>query len=203
VWLGLVELASGQGATRLIRLTPLGYAIVTGSQAATEEAARDAPPLAVQPNFEILLLTPTPRRVWALSAFADLVHLDRVSIHRLSEESVLRALTVGASVGNVVRFLEQQSGDPLPQNVGYALSEWEERHRVIGVRESVVLDLGGDPVPGDLERLLRERGFAVARLPGDRLLVSIPQGEAATDAVERIERLLREAGHIPRRQRDG
>lgn len=200
-WLGLVELAGIPKGPGVIRLTPLGASIVTGSQPQVE-AVRESPPLVVQPNFEILLLTPTPRRVWALSAFADPVHLDRVSIYRLSEQSVHRALAGGANVRNVTRFLEHQSGEPLPQNVAYALHEWADRHRIIGLRQSVMLTLEGDPNPGDVEKLLRDRGIALERLPGERLLLTVSQGDNAADFTERIERILREAGHIPRRPGD-
>lgn len=199
-WLGLVELAGSPKEPRLIRLTPLGSLIASDIQVVSEESDREAPPFAVQPNFEILLLTPSPRRVWTLSAFADLVHLDRVSIYRLSEQSILRSLDAGVSVRNVIRFLERQSGNPLPQNVAYTMNEWERRHRMVGIRKSVLLDLDGEPVPGDIERLLREGGIAAERLPGDRLLVPLSQAEDVADYVERIARILREAGHIPRRR---
>ncbi len=198
-WLGLVELAGLPKEPRLIRLTRLGSMIASDIQALAEESEREAPLIAVQPNFEILLITPSPRRVWALSAFADLLHLDRVSIYRLSEQSSLRSLDAGVSVRNVVRFLEHQSGTPLPQNVAYAMSEWERQHRMVRIRESVLLDLDGEPVPGDFERILREGGIAAERLPGDRLLVPLSQVDDVADFVERIARILRESGHIPRR----
>lgn len=198
-WLGLVELAGSLKESRSIRLTPEGSFIMTGTRTEAEEFVRDASPLTVQPNFEILLLTPAPRRVWALSAFADLAHLDRVNIYRLSEESMLRALDGGVSVRNVVRFLERQNGAPLPQNVAYAMGDWERRHRMVVICESVLLDLDGEAVPGEIERILREAGIAVEPLPGARLLIPVPQGRGVESVVEQIARILREAGHIPRR----
>ncbi len=197
-WFGLVELAGVPKGPLLIRVTRPSSLIATDGQAEAEEPAREARPLAVQPNFDILLLTPSPRRVWALSAFTDVSHLDRVSIYRLTEQSVLRSLEAGVSVRNVVRFLEHQNGSPLPQNVAYSLHEWERRHRIVGIRESLLLDIDGEPAAGEVERLLQERGIAAEGLPGDRLLVSVPQdGDVATFA-ERIARILRDAGHIPR-----
>lgn len=201
-WLGLVELAGFPKEARLIRITRLGSLIANGSKPDEERTAREGAPISVQPNFEILLLSPSPRRIWALSAFADLVHLDRVSIYRLSEQSVVRSLDAGVSVRNVVRFLEQQGGGPLPQNIAYALSDWERRHRMVGIRESVLLDLDGEPIPGEIERILRENGIAAERLPGDRLLIQVSETANVTTFVERIARMLREAGHIPRLRRN-
>jgi DNA-binding transcriptional ArsR family regulator len=197
-WLGLVELVGVPKGPLLMRVTRLGSLIAAGTQAEAEEPAREAPPLSMHPNFDILLLTPSSRRVWALSAFADLSHLDRVSIYRLTEQSVLRSLEAGVSVRNVVRFLEHQNGSPLPQNVAYALHEWEQRHRIVGIRASLLLDVDGEPAAGEIERILREHSISAERLPGDRLLVSLPQGGDVAAFVERIARILREAGHIPR-----
>ncbi len=198
-WLGLVELVGIPKGPLVIRVTRRGSLIATGAEAEAEGPAREGPPLAVQPNFDIFLLTPSPRRVWALSAFAEGSHLDRVSIYRLNEQSVLRSLEAGVSVRNVVRFLEHQNGSPLPQNVAYALDEWERRHRIVGVRGSLLLHVDGEAAAGEIERLLRERGVAAERLSGDRLLVALPQDGDATAFVERIARTLRDVGHVPRR----
>ncbi len=199
-WLGLVELVGIPKGPLMIRVTRRGSLIATGAEAEAGGPAREGPPLAVQPNFDIFLLTPSPRRVWALSAFAEGSHLDRVSIYRLTEQSVLRSLEAGVSVRNVVRFLEHQNGSPLPQNVAYALHEWGVRHRIVGVRGSLLLHVDGEAAAGEIERLLRERGVAAERLSGDRLLVALPQDGDATAFVERIARTLRDMGHVPRRE---
>src|SRR5690606_18124863 len=92
-WLGLVEVARAQRRGTVLRVRPdLGW-LVDESLDPPEEPALGGQTLVVQPNFEVLLLRPAPRHVWALSAFTALERLDRVTIYRLTRESVDRKST--------------------------------------------------------------------------------------------------------------
>ncbi|MDI3339645.1 MAG: helicase-associated domain-containing protein [Sphaerobacter sp.] len=194
-WLGLVEVARAQRRGTVLRVRPdLGW-LRDASRPAPEEPPLGPHPLAVQPTGELLLLHPSPRRVWALSAFAALERLDRVAIYRLTRESVEAGLAAGLTLERMVQFLERESGAPLPPNVAYQLQEWVRAYRRVRLRRAVLLAPDDRASLAELEAALRASGLRVERLSGERLLVLLPADDEA--AVERLEATLRELGRTP------
>lgn len=194
-WLGLIEVARAQRRGTVLRVRPdLGW-LVDESLDPPEEPALGGQTLVVQPNFEVLLLRPAPRHVWALSAFTALERLDRVTIYRLTRESVEDGLASGLTLERMVRYLEQEGGEPLPQAVAYAMAEWVREYRRVRVRRALLLQPDDQGSLDEIEAALRAGGLRVERLAGERLLVPLPAGdEAATD---RVEEILRELGRTP------
>lgn len=152
--------------------------------------------LAVQPTFEVLLLRPAPRHVWALSAFADLERLDRVSIYHLRREDLERGLAGGLTLGRVTEYLEQQSGEPLPQNVAYQLAEWAREYRRVRLRRVLVVEPDDRASVAGIEKELREAGIRVERLDDGRLMVPLVSNDDSEMAA-RIEEILRRHGETP------
>jgi len=152
------------------------------------------------PNFEIVVPRPTPRRVWALSAFADLTRLDRVSSYELTLKSIGRGLSAGLSTAQIIGFLEQQGGELLPQNVAFEVDEWARGLRRVAVRETVLLEPDSATSSQNIADALTAAGLRVESLSDHRLLVSAPAGEPEQDLLASLDERLRELGHTPLRK---
>lgn len=158
-------------------------------------AAPDVPALADRPisvgaDFEILLFRPTPRRLWALSAMAEPAKLDTVSIFQLTEGSVRQGIAAGLTAEQIVAFLERAGGEPLPQNVAFALREWTRGHFAVRLARAFTIRLDS---PDAVERL-RAATARVGLAPPEELaerryLVTLPHGadpEAFLEALRLI-----------------
>lgn len=210
-WLGLIERSYERaGRAPVLRVTPFGRWIA-GKRVEPQLTQFGNAPIAVGANFQILLYRPTPRRVWALSAFADLQSLDRVSTWMLTAEALIRALATAIDLDQITAFLERQNGAPLPQNVSYTLAEWDRGYRRVWLRRSVVL------VPEDGEKAepiaaaLKEAGLEPEVLSDGRILLVFDEPGAGERLYTAATRALRERGFapladpqaLPKRRRDG
>lgn len=196
-WLGLIERSyERNGRAPVLRVTPFGRWIA-GKRVEPQLTPFGNAPIAVGANFQILLYRPTPRRVWALSAFAELQSLDRVSTWTLTAEALIRALATGIDLDQITAFLERQNGDPLPQNVSYTLAEWDRGYRRVWLRRSVVL------VPEDGEKAepiataLKEAGLEPEVLSDGRILLIFDEPDAGERLYTAATRALRERGFAP------
>ncbi len=156
-------------------------------------------PLVVDPSGEITLQSPSPDRVWALTAFSELVDLGRESHYRLTPGSLGAALATGVELDQIVRFLERGSRQPLPHELAANLATWARGYRRIRMRRAVILrpdDAAERPI---LLQALREAGWTAEPLGDLAVLVSL--AHEATDVDQGEEALigaLRAAGHAPR-----
>ena len=194
-WLGLVERSSSRGKEVLA----LGEAawLLTDADPPAEAAVPGASPIVVQPSFDVLLVRPTPGRVWTLSAFTEPVALDRVSTYRLTRRSIERALTAGQPLARITGYLERQSGAPLPQAVAYELAEWVRAFRRVRLRQAIVIQPDEASDLTTLLETLRGVDLHVERIAADRLLVLVPGDGDESGVRTRIEQVLRSAGHNP------
>lgn len=181
VALGLLdEELTGQGELALA-LTEVG-AWLLGLRQAFAPPLLGAHPLAVGADFEILLFRPTPRRLWALGAVAELARLDTVSSYRLTEATVGRAMALGLTRDQLVTFLERGSGGPLPPNVEATLNEWTRRHAGVRLRRVVLLHPNQPEHAARLQATLARAGFPLAEaLPDGRLLLPLPDDQPGDD----------------------
>lgn len=183
----------GKREEAAVALTPIGsWLLGRGEEPAP--APRGDRALTVGADFEILLLQPAPRRIWALGAIAELIRLDTASVYRLGEASVRRGLADGLTAAQIITLLERGGRAPLPQNVAFTIGEWLRGHA--GVRLTRALILRPDD-PATVERLiltLTRAGMTTPEtLPDGRLLITI-----ATDRdAEAVLATLREAGLSP------
>jgi hypothetical protein len=200
VWFGLAEIADRPGQARSIRLTPSGAALASRKPEPAEDDANAAlPPLVVDPSGEITLQSPSPDRVWALTAFSELVDLGRESHYRLTPGSIGAALTTGVELDQIVRFLERGSRQPLPHEFEANLATWARSYRRIRMRRAVILrpdDAAERPI---LLQALREAGWTAESLGDLTVLVSLAHEATDVDqGEEALIRTLRAAGHAPR-----
>lgn len=195
-WLGLVRVAKTRGRERQVVFQ---VSDLRSWQSAEQRGGEGSPatsrPLAVQPDFTVLLTQPSPRRIWALTAFSEPEPLDRVTNYRISRASLQQGLSTGLSLGRIVRFLEDESGAPLPQNVAFELGEWAHAYRRVRLRHAIVVEPDDRNSLATIERALREEGGRVERIGPQRLLVIPAPGDPGL--AERLEERLRALGQAP------
>ncbi|RIK45245.1 MAG: hypothetical protein DCC58_07055 [Chloroflexi bacterium] len=197
VWLGLIERGHQRTTDApTLRVTPFGRWIA-GRRVEPSNQSIGPAALAVGANFQVLLYRPTPRRVWALSSFADLESLDRVSTYSLTAQALIRSLAGGVDLAQVIAFLERSSGKPLPQNVAYTLAEWDRGYRRVWLRRAVVLAPEEGEEPGPIVAALREAGLEPEVLGDGRIALIYDEPEAGERLYSAAGRALRERGFAP------
>jgi hypothetical protein len=114
------------------------------------------PRVTVQPNFEVHVESELyPVRILAeLTKFADVVAKDRTSILKLRKKKVLTQLSERVDL-DVIKLLENISGQKLPQNVQIELEEWIGASEAFTLYENVVLFEGDYDLP-DIDRFTIE-----------------------------------------------
>lgn len=90
-----------------------------------EEPGRQAgEPLVVQPNYEIVFLSPSPGVEAELGRFCERIGRDVGVLFRISRQSLQRAGAAGIDGERVISLLTQSSRSPLPSNVVHEIREW-------------------------------------------------------------------------------
>ncbi|WP_165972092.1 helicase-associated domain-containing protein [Paenibacillus piri] len=145
----------------------------------------------VQPDFEILMPPSVPYIVrWQLSAFADRIKTDQVSVYKLSKESLQRGLENGCRLEDTLQFLERHALYGLPDNVKLTLEQWAKPFGKVQLVEAVLLRCSD-----------AEAAEAVSKLPGSAECLLEAVGDRAwmvrTDRLKRLTELLEKAGWMP------
>lgn len=196
-WFGLVTIAASGRRDRLLALTARGRAISTGHTLTLAASSDSGVGIAVKPSGEIALRQPSPLRVWSLSAFADLVTLDRVTTYNLTEISVGRALRAGFETRQIASFLATQSGGALPREIDQQLTAWSQGFRRVRMRQAVIVTPDDPAALDDLRATLTTRGFTVHILD-KALVIEAPTSITPDDAgALAVQTALREEGFAP------
>jgi hypothetical protein len=200
VWFALAETFDRPGQARVIRLTETGAALARRQpEPAEDDAGASVAPLVVDPSGEITLQSPSPDRVWALTAFSELVDLGWQSHYRLTPGSLGAALAAGVELDQIVRFLERGSRQPLPKHLAAELTTWARGFRRVGMRRAVILRPDDSAERPALIQELVEAGWIVEPLGDLAVLVSLTSDAADVDqGEEALIATLRAAGHAPR-----
>ncbi|MCX7670542.1 MAG: helicase-associated domain-containing protein, partial [Anaerolineae bacterium] len=146
----------------------------------------------VQPNFHIFAFDPISDAVLArLDSFATRLKAERAIEYELTAASVYRAQQNGQKVAEIVRWLEDVTGAPLPQNILRSLEEWQAAFERILIRPRVgwvqtasaelADQLMADPVLS--EAIIQRVGATSVMVHADK--------------VDLIERRLLAAGELP------
>jgi hypothetical protein len=200
VWFGLAETVDRPGQARAFSLTQTGVQLAKRQpETAEDDAGASLAPLVVDPSGEITLQSPSPDRVWALTAFCEFVDLGRQSHYRLTPGSLGAALAAGVELDQIVRFLERGSRQSLPKDLAANLTTWARGFRRVGMRRAVILrpdDAAERPV---LIQTLAEAGWMAEPLGDLAVLVSLaPEAADVERGEEALIGTLRAAGHAPR-----
>ena len=194
-WLGLVDLGfDHSGSLVAFRLSRLGRHLLGGEPLEEVASVNSAPPLVVQPNFELIVLDATSNLglLARLDHFSDRQSLDRAAVYRLTRESLVRGLAHGLTGSEVIAVLEEASRAPLPQNVRYSLEEWARLYESVHLRwRASLLEAGS---PAELDRWLADP--ELAPLLGKRLsptAVLVPSANR-----QKVEKAIRShTRHLP------
>jgi hypothetical protein len=200
VWFGLSEIADSPGKPRAFRLTATGAALASGKPLpAEDDPGVGLAPLLIDPSGEITLQTPSPDRVWALSALSEPVDLGPRSHYRLTPGSIGAAVAAGVERDQIVRFLERGSRQPLPSELAANLVTWTRGHRRVEMRRAVILRLDDAAARPALLQALHDAGWPAEPLGELAILVSLAADAPGVDqGEEELVRALRAAGHAPR-----
>jgi hypothetical protein len=138
-----------------------------------------APKVTVQPNFEMHVESELyPVRILAqLTKLADVVAKDRTSILKLRKNKVLTQLSERDGF-DVIKLLENMSGQKLPQNVQIELEEWAGASEAFTLYENVVLLEGNKNLPKIDEFTIESISPAIRIVHSpDRLFTHLEQKE--------------------------
>ncbi len=188
--LGIVDLGYRRGHLHSVALSPLGASVlgVEGVEAA------EGGGLLVNPDFEILQLPGGTRQAedsFTLSRFAEREGNERVKRHRLTRESVKRAILAGMSLSDLLQFLEDRAREAIPGNVTYTIREWAEGLELIRRQRAVVLRSRTEDGMDRLLDILGEESVSFERVAPTTALL---RGAKAERALQQLRERLREEG---------
>jgi hypothetical protein len=175
-WFGAVEWGrSGDDAA--VRITDTGWWLLgRGPEPATPPFG--ATPLAIQPDCSVLVLQAEPAHLWPLLALADVETLDRVSVYRITAGSLRRALRRGPGFAQVLRFLEQRTGGPLPDAIRATLDDWARAVRRVVMERSILLSADDAEIRDEAAEIARAHGATILTLPDGRILLRVEDADA-------------------------
>lgn len=169
----LVQAAQDSGGRWLVRLAPLGRAVLgLGPPPRTPAFPKT---LLVQPNMEILAYRQglTPGLIADLTRFASWQSLGPACTLRVEPETVYRGLEHGASLETIVRLLQQHGVREPPPGVLESLKTWaNKRERLTVYGGATLLEFA---TAEDAQSAL-SRGLAGLRL-ADRLVLVTSAGD--------------------------
>lgn len=139
--MGLVELgyASTEAVTP-VAIRAMQEAMIPAPPAGPSPSILEQPwQMILQPDFQVLALGPVPLRVLAgLEQIARREKIDKTVItYRLTRDAVYRALQSGETVESITAYLEETTGQVIPQNIQRSLEEWYQQYERIVIRRSV------------------------------------------------------------------
>jgi hypothetical protein len=166
-------------------LTELGAEVLTSELSASRQPSQKA--LVVQPNFQVLVMEPHMPALYWLVRFAALEQIGRVSRFTLTRETLGHGLRQGASIEEVISFLERHCQKALPQNVVYSLHDWARQYAAAAQPKVTLLEVPDEDVAGELVTEPKLRAFQLRRV-GPRA-VAVPPETSLRDLGRALERL--------------
>ncbi len=156
--LGVLELGYARpgGELMALQLSPLVRAHFTDQ---VYPPSPNKGQVILQPDFQILALGPAPLSVFTnLERFAIREQFsESVVTYRITREGAYQAFRRGESAETICTFLEEATGQPVPQNIARTLEEWGSQYeRIVILRNVAVLQTDDAQT---LDRLLEDRSL--------------------------------------------
>jgi len=167
-----------------IMLTELGAEVLKNDFGHAYVAADKA--LILQPSFEILLLEPHMPALYWLVRFAQVERLGRSSRFKLTRETLLRAISEGLTLDEIIDFLKRHSQIELAQNVIYTLHDWARQYKETRVSTVVLVEVDDESLADELITSAKLRELGLRRV-GPLALV-VPEGKVMRSVRKAIER---------------
>jgi hypothetical protein len=120
-------------------LTPAGRYLL-GASDEFHLAAPGEGEVVVQPDFEIVFLSPAPRLEAELARFAERTGTGVGALFRITRASILRAAEQGLSADKVLKALGQASRTPVPANVARQVKDWFGGTRRVRIAPAVLVE---------------------------------------------------------------
>jgi hypothetical protein len=175
----------GRSGTRIsFALTDVGQYLLDQVSDFTyaEELAAE---VVVQPNFDVVFLTPSIPTEAALGRFAERLGTGVGTLFRITRRSVLTAAATGLTAEQAFATLRQAAAKGIPDNVAREIAGWFGQCRRITLRPAVLLHC---PDVETARRVLATGGKSVMPLSDTVVELHEPQGKTA------LLRKLREVG---------
>ena len=204
-WLGAVDVGKDKQKRFVsFRVTDEGRSLLDPEYPWQEQSGTLPRPLLVQPNFEVLVLHPDSRVLWNLLRLSDLVRHDRVSVYVINKESILRAVESGLSPETITRFLHDNTGKELPQNVAQSVSDWARLIKYTGVNRVTLIEVEDPSVLDEMAASRKTKKYIARRLSPTVAVANLPEvgNSARDDPWQRLMKELRSAGYVPRFQNE-
>lgn len=179
-------LADGQNPTTFM-LTDLGYEVLHSDLSSSQQPLSRS--LVVQPNFQVLLMEPYMPALYWLVRFASLEQVGRVSRFTFTREALERGLAEGATIDDVVAFLEHHCQKALPQNVIFTLRDWARQAREAARSQpgQRLFHVSSEKVAGELVASPKLKSYRL-RLAGPRAVL-VPPDASLRDLWRTLQRL--------------
>jgi hypothetical protein len=198
VWFGLTRISDRPGLPRAVARIAAGTSSSSGTTGVAERRDLQVEyPLTISESGEIALHQPSPNRVWALSAFTELVDLGPVSHFRLTEAAVVQALSTGVHETQIVSFLQRASGDRLPAGVRKRIATWSQKLQRADIQVAYLVRVESSRAATTLHTALQEDAWPVQHLDEETLLVLSRRVNPPDDEGIRLQDAIRAAGHLP------
>jgi hypothetical protein len=167
-----------------ICLTELGLEVLKGDLGLAQTPTEH--PLVMQPNFEILLLEPHMPALYWLVRFAQPEQIGRASRFKVTREALLRSITDGTTVEEILAFLARHSMKELPQNVIYTLHDWARQYKETRLSRVVLIEVDDEALATELCESAKLRDLGLRRV--GPLALASPEGAAVRAVRRAIER---------------
>jgi len=83
--------------------------------------------LYVQPDFDIIVLPDVPYVLrWKLMMFTEIGKSDRMSIYRLTKDSIMQAVKRGVGIDAILNFMAEYSETGVPEHISLTLRQWDK-----------------------------------------------------------------------------
>jgi hypothetical protein len=128
----------------LLQLTPLAKRVL--QMAAPGKSSTPVEPTAitgtciVQPNFDIVILSPDIPLLYSLLPFTQVKHIGPASTLQLTKTSVERGLESGLNEEQIIAHVTEHCSTEIPQNVLYSLRDWCSHYKVAQVTAGYLLE---------------------------------------------------------------
>jgi hypothetical protein len=194
-WFGLVAIGHIPSIGEVVQITAAG--LHAGGVGMPEtRATPSGSAIAIHPDLTVTLRSPTPVRVWSLTAFADQIRLEPEADYRITNRSLKRALSAGFRVDDVITFLERQAGAALDEGEAAQLHTWAETFGRVWLSPALIVQAEQDEETRALRVPLQAAGLRTTS-QADGLLVEGPVGTSAAVLAARVESILQEQGKTP------
>ena len=185
--LGGIELGKTSGGELCFALTEIGRYLLGASRDFAYGHEGDIQ-VVIQPNFEVVFLTPSPATEAMMARFAERRGRGIGVLFRITRKSILGAARSGMKATEVLEFLRGVAQKGVPANVEREISGWTSQVRTISLRPAVLIHC---PDVETASQVRAAGGKNVEKLTDTVIELCEPKFKAA------LLRRLRESGIFP------